>query len=79
MNYFIFVKNDNPKPAKKIFEQVSEAYSVLRDEAKRNEYDSDTNWEASTNKDDFEKDSENKYDKIFNEYSVYGRHPQKGK
>lgn len=67
---------NNPK-AKKIFEQVSEAYKVLRDEAKRVEYDSDTNWDAATNESDFAKESVDKYDAIFNEYSVYGRNPQK--
>jgi len=67
---------ENPKAAK-IFEEVSEAYGILRDEAKRHEYDTDTNWDAATNESDFMKDSTDKYDAIFNEYSTVGRNPQK--
>merc|ERR1712130_204 len=65
---------ENPAAAK-VFEQVSEAYSVLRDEAKRGEFDADANFSAATDLGEFEKDSRDKYDAIFDEYSTFGRHP----
>ena len=49
----------------------------MRDETKRSEYDADSNWNASTNESDFMKDSSDKYDAIFNEYSAFGRNPKK--
>lgn len=55
---------ENPAAAK-VFEQVSEAYSVLRDEAKRGEFDADANFSAATDLGEFEKDSRDKYDAIF--------------
>ena len=55
---------ENPSAAK-VFEQVSEAYSVLRDEAKRSEFDADANFSAATDLSEFEKDSRDKYSAIF--------------
>ena len=49
----------------------------MRDELKRTEYDADTNFQAATQEGEFHKESQDKFDAIFNEYSIYGRSPHK--
>ena len=59
--------------ARKVFEQVSEAYKVLRDDLSRAEYDQDAAWEAASH--DYAEETKDKYEKIFHEYSPFEKNP----
>lgn len=67
--------NPDDTAAAEIFEEVAEAYNVLKDNAKRQDYDSDVKFDATTSGEEFAQDVDARYHEIFEEYSKHGRHP----
>ena len=59
------------------FDQIAEAYAVLRDELKRAEYDQKIKFDAGTTQGEFTSSAESKYEDIFEKYGDRGRHPYK--
>jgi len=57
------------------FEQIAEAYSVLRDQLKRAEYDQSVKFDAGGTEGEFTDAAEAKYNDIFEKYGDRGRHP----